>query len=89
MLSRRITTALAAFVAATVATLTLAAPAQAAADHYVALGDSYSSGVGAGSYISSQRSLQAQHQGVPALWAPPTPPPRTARWPAPARPPPP
>ena len=69
MLSKRITTALAAFVAATVASLTLAAPAQAAGVHYVALGDSYSSGVGAGSYISSSGDCKRSSKAYPQLWA--------------------
>lgn len=45
-------------------------PAQAASTvHYVALGDSYSSGVGAGSYISSSGSCQRSTKSYPALWA--------------------
>ena len=36
-----------------VVTLMAPTPRRPAADHYVALGDSYSSGVGAGTYISS------------------------------------
>ena len=70
MLSKRITATLAALVAATVASLTLAAPAQAAAAvHYVALGDSYSSGVGAGSYISSSGDCKRSTKAYPQLWA--------------------
>jgi lysophospholipase L1-like esterase len=44
-----------------------AVPAQAAAEEYVALGDSYSSGTGAGSYtdVACTRSANA----YPALWA--------------------
>ncbi|MGW4682081.1 SGNH/GDSL hydrolase family protein [Micromonospora taraxaci] len=50
-------------------TLTLAAPAEAApADHYVALGDSYSSGVGAGSYTSESGSCQRSTNAYPALY---------------------
>ncbi|GAB2462444.1 SGNH/GDSL hydrolase family protein [Jatrophihabitans fulvus] len=49
--------------------LALASPAAAAGVHYVALGDSYSSGVGAGDYIDSSgdcdRSLNAYSQ----VWA--------------------
>ena len=46
--------------------LALAAPAQAASTvRYVALGDSYASGVGAGSYTVRERLLPAQHQGLP------------------------
>jgi lysophospholipase L1-like esterase len=45
-------------------------PAQAASTvNYVALGDSYSSGVGAGSYISSSGSCQRSTNAYPALWA--------------------
>ncbi|WP_433385370.1 SGNH/GDSL hydrolase family protein [Micromonospora sp. KLBMP9576] len=50
--------------------LTLAAPAQAApADNYVALGDSYASGVGAGSYTSESGSCQRSTKAYPALYA--------------------
>ncbi|MER7419886.1 SGNH/GDSL hydrolase family protein [Micromonospora peucetia] len=50
--------------------LTLAAPAQAApADRYVALGDSYASGVGAGSYTSESGSCQRSTNAYPALYA--------------------
>jgi len=40
-----------------------------AADHYVALGDSYSSGVGAGSYISSSGSCDRSTNAYSQLWA--------------------
>ena len=36
--------------------------------HYVALGDSYSSGVGAGSYIGSSGSCDQSTNAYPALW---------------------
>lgn len=50
--------------------LMLATPASAAPGvHYVALGDSYSSGVGAGSYISSSGSCKRSTNAYPALWA--------------------
>jgi lysophospholipase L1-like esterase len=61
--------------AAAVATATglilgFAVPVYAApAVHYVALGDSYSSGVGAGSYISSSGSCKRSTNAYPALWA--------------------
>lgn len=42
---------------------------QAAATGYVALGDSYSSGVGAGSYDSSSGSCKRSTKAYPALWA--------------------
>lgn len=51
--------------------LTGAATAQAsstAAGGYVALGDSYSSGVGAGSYISSSGSCDRSTKAYPYLW---------------------
>jgi lysophospholipase L1-like esterase len=53
------------------ATLPMLAPAQASAQpvvHYVALGDSYSSGVGAGSYIGSSGSCDRSTNAYPALW---------------------
>ena len=46
-------------------------PAQASAQstvHYVALGDSYSSGLGAGSYIGSSGSCDQSTNAYPALW---------------------
>ncbi|MGW1890979.1 SGNH/GDSL hydrolase family protein [Streptomyces sp. NPDC002004] len=49
--------------------LTGATTAQAAATGYVALGDSYSSGVGAGSYDSSSGSCKRSTKAYPALWA--------------------
>ncbi|MGW7282314.1 SGNH/GDSL hydrolase family protein [Streptomyces sp. NPDC054844] len=55
------------------AALTGAATAQAAqpaaADGYVALGDSYSSGVGAGSYIGSSGDCKRSTKAHPYLWA--------------------
>jgi lysophospholipase L1-like esterase len=57
-------------VAALGAVLFMAAPAQAApGDNYVALGDSYSSGVGAGSYISSSGSCLRSTNAYSAIWA--------------------
>lgn len=54
------------------AALTGASGAQAsplaAAGGYVALGDSYSSGVGAGSYISSSGSCKRSSKAYPYLW---------------------
>ncbi|MFJ8309242.1 MULTISPECIES: SGNH/GDSL hydrolase family protein [unclassified Streptomyces] len=46
-----------------------AAATQTAGSHYVALGDSYSSGVGAGSYDSSSGSCKRSTRAYPALWA--------------------
>jgi lysophospholipase L1-like esterase len=45
------------------------ASGQAAATGYVALGDSYSSGVGAGSYIASSGSCKRSTKAYPSLWA--------------------
>lgn len=42
---------------------------RAAARGYVALGDSYSAGVGAGDYIGSSRSCLRSSHSYPALWA--------------------
>jgi lysophospholipase L1-like esterase len=63
----------AALAAAAVPILVLAVlvPAQASAQSaaaYVALGDSYSSGVGAGSYIGSSGSCDQSTNAYPALW---------------------
>ncbi|GGP70494.1 lipase 1 [Streptomyces variabilis] len=64
---------LTALVLAVTATLTGAAAAhasaQAAPGPYVALGDSYSSGVGAGSYISSSGDCKRSTKAHPYLWA--------------------
>jgi lysophospholipase L1-like esterase len=46
-----------------------AGPAQAAGPAYVALGDSYSSGNGAGSYISSSGDCHRSNNAYPARWA--------------------
>jgi lysophospholipase L1-like esterase len=46
-----------------------AVPARAATVNYVALGDSYASGVGAGSYYSSSGSCDRSPNAYPALWA--------------------
>ncbi|MFC1403651.1 MULTISPECIES: SGNH/GDSL hydrolase family protein [Streptacidiphilus] len=45
-----------------------AAPAHASEPGYVALGDSYSSGVGAGSYISSSGDCERSTKSYPYLW---------------------
>ncbi len=57
--------------AASIAPVTAAsaASADASAVHYVALGDSYSSGVGAGSYISSSGSCERSSNAYPEQWA--------------------
>jgi lysophospholipase L1-like esterase len=56
--------------AAALPLLAAATPAAAqSAVHYVALGDSYSSGVGAGHYISSSGSCDRSPNAYSALWA--------------------
>lgn len=69
MLRSRLTALATSFVAAVGLVLTMATPVQAAAVNYVALGDSYSSGVGAGSYTSESGSCQRSTKAYPALWA--------------------
>ncbi|CCK31215.1 Lipase [Streptomyces davaonensis JCM 4913] len=51
------------------AVLAGAGSAQAATGPYVALGDSYASGVGAGSYISSSGDCKRSTKAHPYLWA--------------------
>jgi lysophospholipase L1-like esterase len=53
----------------TVVTTGAAAPASAATSNYVALGDSYSSGVGSGSYLSSSGNCLRSTKAYSALWA--------------------
>ena len=68
----RITAYVTSLLLAVGATLTGAATAQAqtaAATGYVALGDSYSSGVGAGSYIGSSGDCKRSTKAYPSLWA--------------------
>ncbi|CAL9411004.1 Lipase 1 [Streptomyces sp. enrichment culture] len=48
---------------------TAQASQQAAAGGYVALGDSYSSGLGAGSYLSSSGDCKRSTKAYPYLWA--------------------
>jgi len=55
--------------AATAALTGGAGSAQAATGGYVALGDSYSSGVGSGSYISSSGDCKRSTKAYPYLWA--------------------
>ena len=62
-------TALAALAFALVAALVLTGPAQAAGPAYVALGDSYSAGNGAGNYISTSGDCHRSNSAYPALWA--------------------
>lgn len=60
------------------------AATQAAGSHYVALGDSYSSGLAAGSYDSSSGSCKRSTKAYPALWAAAHSPPRSTSPRAPA-----
>ncbi|MEH0397130.1 SGNH/GDSL hydrolase family protein [[Kitasatospora] papulosa] len=53
---------------AAVAALGVAQPAFAAGENYVALGDSYSSGVGAGSYTSESGDCKRSTNAYPYLW---------------------
>ncbi|MEV4254863.1 SGNH/GDSL hydrolase family protein [Spirillospora sp. NPDC049652] len=50
-------------------TLLAAGTAEAAGERYVALGDSYSAGVGAGSYDSGSGSCSRSTKAYPQLWA--------------------
>ncbi|QIJ61823.1 SGNH/GDSL hydrolase family protein [Streptomyces sp. JB150] len=56
-------------VVATLTGATAVHASEAAATGYVALGDSYSSGVGAGSYISSSGDCKRSTRAYPYLWA--------------------
>jgi lysophospholipase L1-like esterase len=56
-------------VLALAAMLAFTLPASAAGDNYVALGDSYSSGVGAGSYLSDSGSCKRSQNAYAELWA--------------------
>lgn len=56
-------------VAAVAATVTIAGPASAAASSYVALGDSYSSGVGTRTYINDGTGCQRSVYAYPSLIA--------------------
>ncbi|MPZ79150.1 MAG: lipase [Actinophytocola sp.] len=67
-LTRPITHTLAAAVLAALTVVGLATPASAAAGKYAALGDSYSSGTGAGSYGDSG-SCKRSANSYPQLWA--------------------
>ncbi|MDT0320286.1 SGNH/GDSL hydrolase family protein [Streptomyces millisiae] len=66
---RRSLSAVFVLVSALVVGLLGAGTAQAAAPVYVALGDSYSSGNGAGSYISSSGDCHRSNNAFPARWA--------------------
>lgn len=65
---RRLAVAAAAL-SASLALLFAASPANASGANYVALGDSYSSGLGAGSYYTSSGSCYRSSKAYPQLWA--------------------
>ncbi|MYW69668.1 lipase [Streptomyces sp. SID8379] len=65
----RLTAYVTSFLFAAAVALTGATSAQAAATGYVALGDSYSSGVGSGSYDSASGDCKRSSKAYPALWA--------------------
>jgi lysophospholipase L1-like esterase len=67
--SRLLTIGILAATAAATAIGATALPAHAATVNYVALGDSYASGVGAGNYIASSGSCDRSPNAYPALWA--------------------
>jgi len=69
VLRRRLPVVLAALGAALVLLVSLASPAAAAGANYVALGDSYASGLGSGSYISSSGSCYRSTLAYSQLWA--------------------
>ncbi|MFE9933786.1 SGNH/GDSL hydrolase family protein [Streptomyces sp. NPDC005533] len=66
---RRVLPVLSTLVALTVGLTQQASAAPAAGERFVALGDSYSSGVGAGSYLSDSGSCQRSSKAYPYLWA--------------------
>lgn len=68
-LRRLVGPVVAALAAAGLVTVGSAAPARAAAPSYVALGDSYSSGVGTGSYVDDGTSCERSTSGYPELVA--------------------
>ncbi|HEX3591226.1 MAG TPA: SGNH/GDSL hydrolase family protein [Pseudonocardiaceae bacterium] len=66
----RLTRILAGAAVATVATMiTMVVPAAAAGVNYVALGDSYASGVGTDDYLSDGTSCDRSPEGYAGLWA--------------------
>lgn len=68
MRTRRTLVALATAAATAAAILSVAAPANASTVNYVALGDSYASGVGAGNYISDGTSCSRSTNAAAYLW---------------------
>ncbi len=65
----RFASALSALLLASGLTLAGAGPARSAGPVYVALGDSYSSGLGAGAYDSASGDCRRSPNAYPALWA--------------------
>ena len=68
-IARRCLSAVATVGAATAVTFAVGGAAQATTGGYVALGDSYSSGVGAGDYTSSSGSCDQSTNAYGQLWA--------------------
>jgi hypothetical protein len=68
-LSRLIASAVTSLIVSLALVLTSAGASYAVGPAYVALGDSYSSGVGAGSYLDSSGSCYRSSRSYPALWA--------------------
>lgn len=68
MRPRQTLVALTAAAATAAAILSAAAPASASTAHYVALGDSYASGLGAGNYISDGTSCSRSTNAAAYLW---------------------
>ncbi|NYI04031.1 SGNH/GDSL hydrolase family protein [Allostreptomyces psammosilenae] len=66
---RRLLSATFTLLLAAVLSFAFVSPASAAAPSYVALGDSYSSGVGAGSYDSASGDCRRSAYAYPRLWA--------------------
>ncbi|MFC4036049.1 SGNH/GDSL hydrolase family protein [Streptomyces polygonati] len=69
MRTSRFASAAAALILTSVLTLLGAGSAHAAGIDYVALGDSYSAGVGSGSYDSASGDCERSTRAYPALWA--------------------
>ncbi|MEW1866734.1 SGNH/GDSL hydrolase family protein [Streptomyces caelestis] len=68
MSTRSLGATLATLILGAATALGLARPASAAGHDYVALGDSYSSGVGAGSYTSESGDCKRSANAYPQLW---------------------
>lgn len=65
---RRLAVSFVSIAAVALAGLVLSPPAHAAVVNYVALGDSYASGVGAGSYTTASGSCLRSTKAYPQLW---------------------